>query len=412
MFIVCYTGVMFDKYFGNNRPVVKAEVRSFLSWFSALDKREVREQVRAIMARAEEVVPGLTAWRITPQSGPWHCEGPHLADHIERILVGVMSDGALLEIEEFAGEKDLALEIAALETTIHKYRDFLTVFALTHDAAKPATLAFDAPEKSRGAAEGFIVRNKDLLSTATDAERIRYDKLYRAYEAAHHGQNIVANMAGFYDAYEITAHYRDHASVGATLAFTADRQEILAANGVPLANAKLLTELIRYHIEVIDSFSEQPDVKKYELMTARAGKAGLNVDVFLDLMLAVAYLDAIVGCVVLDGGKMTAQTKLIINILRAEREVLPKRHEERVRKLESVKKQVYKDALDKAGISGEAVFKLLQTPFGPERGVLMEQVWLAIKDKSHRLEVGEHSAELARRIELAREILASYNAAV
>lgn len=392
--------------------MTKAEVKPFLRWFEGVDKREVREQAQEMMKRAEEVVPELKSWRITAQSAPWHCEGLHLADHVERILVGVLNDGALGEVEEFVREKDLALEIASLQTTLHKYRDLLLAFAVLHDAAKGVTLAFDTKEGSKGASEGFMVRMKEGMKPATEAERVRYDKLYRAYVASHEGLTTVQTMIGFYETYGIAAHYPGHEHEAATPAYTADRAAILQAYDVPAANVKLLTELIRYHIDVLGSFVGKADKQKYEIMMARAGKAGLNADVFLDLMLAVAYLDAVAGGVACVDGKPVAQTQLVINILRAEREACPKRHEERVRLADGEKKKMYKAALDKAGISGEEVFKLLHTPFGPERGVLMEQVWLAIKDKSHRLDVGEHSAELAKRIELAREILASYNATV
>lgn len=403
---------MFDKHLADSRGVAKAEVQPFLCWFADIDQQEVRAQARDMMLKALEVVPGLRVWETTAQSGPWHCEGPHLADHIERILVGVMNDGSLGDIEEFAREKDLGLEIVALEATLHKNRDFLIAFAVLHDAAKSTTLTFDALGGSRGAHEGFMVRHKEGMKKATEAEKRRYDKLYRAYIASHDEQSAVQKMIGFYETYGIAAHYPGHESEGVTSAYTIDRQMVLQAFGVPVAHAKLLTELIRYHIEVLGSFVNKIDKQKYEIMMARAGKAGLNVDVFLDLMLAVAYLDAVAGGVACVDGKAVAQTQLVINILRAEREAYPRRHEERVRVAESEKKRLYKEALDKAGISGEAVFQLLQTPFGPERGVIMEQVWLAIKDRSYKLDVGEHSAELARRIELAREILASYNAVV
>ncbi len=400
---------MFDKHFGDNSRTAQVEVQPFLRWFAGVDKKEVREQAREMMQKAAEAVPELKVWATTAQSAPWHCEGPYLADHVERILVGVMNEGSLCEIEEFAREKDLVLEIASLQNTLHKYRDFLLAFAVLHDAAKPVTLMFDAPEGFKGANEGFMVRHKEGMKLATEAEKVRYNKLYRAYVASHEEQSVVQNMIGFYQAYGIAAHYPGHESVGVMPAYTAERQAILQAFEVPPANAKLLTELIRYHIDVLGSFVGKVDKQKYEIMMARAGKAGLNVDVFLDLMLAVAYLDAVAGGVACIDGKAAAQTQLVINILRAEREACPKRHEERVRLAESTKKKMYKEALDKAGISGEAVFKLLHTPFGPERGVLMEQVWLAIRDKSYHLDVGEHSPELAKRIELAREILASYN---
>ncbi len=403
---------MFDKHFGGNRQTAsKDRIRPFTDWFLGLASTSVRNQAKEVMAKAEEIVPSLVAWRTTPQGGQWHCEGPKLASHIERILVGVLGEGNLLEIEELVREKDLWLEIAELQETLEKYRDLLTVFACTHDAAKPATLAFDAPEGSPGAAAGFMVRRTEGMTPATEVEKVRYDKLYRAFVAQRESDEV-QNMIDFYEEYQIAAHWPEHAGLAVTAEHTVMRQELLQNFGVPVANAKLLTELIRYHIEVIGSFTDKIDISKYEVMMARAGKAGLNVDVYLDLLVAVAYLDAVVGCVVEEKGKQKVQTQLLINMWRAEREACPERHSVRVRKAESVRKAQYKEALDKAGISGEQVFKLLNTPFGPERGVLMEQVWLAIRDKSHTVEVGEHTAELVRRIEVARELLTRYNEGV
>lgn len=382
-------------------------VQPLLTWFAGLDA-SYGTQAEALMQQAEEAAPSLRAWCTTPQGGPWHCEGPVLADHICRILIGlraVEGGAALADIEEFAREKDLVLDIAALQATLRTHVPLLAVFALTHDAAKPVALSFDAPVGSRGEAEGFVARKKDAPHPASQAERSHYDKLFRAYHAAHPERDVIQTMTGFYDAYGIMTHYLEHESLAVAPAFEPVRHAMLALFGLPHAHSKMLTELIRYHLDVLHFFGTKPEAKKYEVMAARAGKAGVNTDLFLDLMIAAAFLDAVVGGVVSRDGKATAQTELVVNMLRAEREVMPERHARREEQAASGKKQAYKDALAKAGLDGESVFTLLGTPIGPERGVVMGHVASAIKDPAYRLDVGAQTAELSHRIAQARSLL-------
>lgn len=360
------------------------------------------------MDEAQATVPALAVWHTVAQGGKWHCEGPRLADHVERMLTMVfaIADGAtLLDAEEFAREKDLALDIVALERDIRTHKAFLCAFALVHDIGKPVTLSFDAPADTRGAKEGFAVRKKDALHPATDAERQRYDKLCRAYAVAHPGTDAIKAMVGFYDAYGIAVHYHNHETAGVAHEYAAQREAVLSLVGLSGAHTKLLTELIRYHIDVLLAFSRQADAKKYEVMVARAGKAGLNVNLFLDLMLAVAFLDAVAGSVGVEGGRPIVQHVLVPNILRAEREAAPKRHEAREEAAGREKKQAYKDALAQAGLDGESVFALLGTPIGPERGTVMAKVMAAVHDPTETPDFGGHTQEILRRAQVARERL-------
>ncbi|MBI1908389.1 hypothetical protein HYS28_03160 [Candidatus Uhrbacteria bacterium] len=379
-----------------------------MAWFSA-HEAGARGRAADLMRRAEQTVPALGSWRTTPQGGPWHCEGPVLADHVARILAGLFvieSGASLADIEEFAREKDLRLDIASLEATLRTHATFLAAFALVHDAAKPGTTSFDAPQDSRGAKEGFAVRKRDPSHPATAAECVRYDKLRRAYAAAHPGDTIDA-MQGFYEECRIATHYIGHDTHGGSPEFAAVRHDVLALLGLPTSQAKLLAELVRYHIDVIQSFTKGPDAKKYEVMAARAGKAGLNVGLFLDLMLAVLFLDAVVGSVGVADGAPVAQTDLVVNVLRAERDAMPRRHAEREERAARAVKQAQKDALAAAGLDGESVFALLGTPIGPERGEVMARVMATLADPSHRPDFGPHTEEILRRAAHARTLLAA-----
>ncbi len=361
-----------------------------------------------VMAAVAHDVTSLSVWKTTPQGAPHHAEGNVLADHIQRILsvlAGVADGADLGVIEEFAREKDLALDVASLTETLRNHQSLLTAFAVAHDMAKPETAFFDAHVDTKGAVEGFGQHGLRGEKLMTDAERVRYDKLLRAFSAAHPKLDGAQLQGAFFDAYGITVHYDRHGAVAASPVYTEERDRIASHFGLPLSQGKMLAELIRYHIDTIHAFNGAADAKAYEILSARAGKAGLNVDQFLDLALAVLFLDAVAGSVQYVDGKYFAQTNLVVHMLRAEREAAPKRHEAREFTAHQKVKHALKDKLAAALLDGESVFALLGTPLGPVRGDVYRRVQAAIDDDTAPLDFGTHTAELRRRIAEFRSLL-------
>lgn len=403
-----YTFRMFGK---KDEKTALPSPRPFMEWFSTTaDTVQRREKVARIMQVGECAVPSLAVWRVTPQSAPWHCEGPTVADHIARILVTLSAivDGEGLEcIEEFVREKDLRLDVQAMVDTLRTHEQLMTAFVFAHDSAKPETAFFDAKPESRGAAEGFIQHGLRGERQMTEAERMRYDKLFRAYVAAHPTLSIPAAMGGFYDMYGITVHYDRHDAIAASPAYAEVRHAVAQAMTLPLSEHKMLAELVRYHIDTIHAFHASADAKAYEILAARAGKAGLNVDLFLDLALAVLFLDAVAGSVHYENGAYHAQTQLVVHMLRAEREAVPRRHADRELARAQAAKHAYKAVLADGGLDGESVFALLGTPVGPVRGEVMRRVQSVIDDPDAPLDFGVHTDELRRRIALVREHLST-----
>lgn len=376
---------------------MKGEPRPLLAWLAVHEGGACRSSAHQTLIGATEAIPALRAFAQTPQGAPWHVEGPFVSDHIERILFALevcAREGNLLGIEEFAREKDLALEVEALEKNLRSHEVFLRAFALAHDAAKPELMAFDAKPDTKGAAEGFAGKRHP-----TEPERARYDKLLRAFHAAQKDDPTWPTLLSrFFDAYGIETHYDLHGPRAASAEYAGVRDAVTRHVGLSLSYAKVLAEIIRYHIDVLHDV----DAKKYELIAARAGKAGLNVDLVLDLTLAHVFLDAVAGSVTSRG----AMTDLAIRHMRAERAAFPRRHEERVLARERAAKQAYKQVLVDAGLDGDEVFRLLGTPIGPERGEVMARIQDAVRHEGVALDFGAHTAEIGRRVALARAQLA------
>lgn len=366
------------------------------------------EAARAVMNDVAHSVTSLAVWQTTPQSAPHHAEGPVLASHVERMLAvldGVAHGADVLHIEEFAREKDLALDIAALGDTLRTHADLLRAFAVMHDIAKPETAYFDARSDSKGAAEGFVQHGLRSERAMTDAERVRYDKLFRAYAAAHPGKAGAALTGGFYDAYGITVHYDRHANIAASPEYAEERDRIAAHFDLTLSQGKMLAELTRYHIDTLHAFNDAANPTDYAVVAARGGKAGMNTDQFLDLALAVLFLDAVAGSVQYTNGKPYAQTGLVVHMLRAERASAPHRHAARELAAQQKVKNALKDKLAAALLDGESVFALLGTPIGPVRGEVYRRVQAAIDSDDAPLDFGAHATELRRRIAAFRASL-------
>ena len=341
----------------------------------------------------------------TPQTPPYHAEADMVAGHVKRMLAGLdaLEHGASLgEIEELAREKDYVLEIFELENLLKTHAAFFTAYAVCHDLGKADTVAFDAQPESLGAHEGFA---KDQARLASEPEISRYDKLRRAHAAK-------TLAVSFFEAYGITVHYPDHARLSALDEYASTREAVLDALGVPHAHAKLLTELIRCHLEVIKTCTLGADPIKYKAWAAIAERAGLNVPVFLDLLPAALFLDAVLGSLVLENGVTRVDTRLILNLYKAEREAMPERHAAREQALKRGRKAALNEALSTAKIDAESVFALLKTPYGPVRGEVMARIHHLIHDPNSPADFGEHTVELRRRARVAQKLISEQNLSI
>jgi hypothetical protein len=247
---------------------------------------------------------------------------------------------------------------------------------------------------SKGEAEGFGSHD---LRLATDPELVRYDKLFRAHAAGH-------KASSFYEDYKIRVRYQDHARSGAADEYSSTREAVLNFFDLPDSKAKLLTELIRCHMDVILTFKQGPDPIKYQSLAAIAERAGLNAVVFLDLLPATLFLDAVLGSLIYVNGEYAVDFSLILNLFRSEREAMPARHAEREAALQRGQKSALRDTLKEALIDADTVFELLKTPYGPIRGQVMARIHELIRDPASQAEFGEHTEELRGRARVAHQL--------
>lgn len=375
----------------------------FLDWMKAnVEAVVAQSQAERVFAHLVRSASPLGRLMSTPQTPPFHAEAEFVSGHVVRMLAGLgaLERGAsLAEIEECAREKEFLLEFFELESVLRTQTDFLSAYAACHDLGKADTVVFTAPAGSLGEAEGF---QEDPARLATESEKTRFDKLRRAHALA-------SPTTDFFETYQISAHYPEHAKRAAADEYASTRQAVLDVLGVPHSHAKLLAELIRCHMDVIETCAHGIDARKYMAWAAIADKAGLNVPFFLDLLPATLFLDAVMGSLTYKAGASAVNVSLILNLFKAEREAMPARHLAREQAFKRGRKQAIQDTLKEVNIDAESVFVLLKTPLGPVRGEVMRSVHHLIHTPDMKADFGSATTELRRRARAAQVLLADRN---
>lgn len=378
-------------------------------WLERVITTDVRRRAHGVFEGAIAQLPELVRYRMTPQTPPHHAEGPNVAYHVERILACVLAieDGEhVSDIEELSRNHDDRLAIQELEDVIRQHAAFFKVFALVHDAAKPDTVSFSAPESSKGAAEGFLQHAKRSESTATPKEIARFDKIIRAFAASRPNDTPEEISIAFFHEYAVSAHYDDHDRKGAGPQFELMRVAAMDLFGVEASFHKLLAEIIWNHIDAIRFFDDEIAPAKYAFLEARARKLGLNPDVFLTFLSAAVLLDAVLGSLGYENGKLQPNVAPILHLFASEREAVPVRNATRIAVEERQRKQAIKEVLAQAKLSAEDIFALIPVSLGPERGEVVHAVYDVIRGKTTSYAFQKHFEEIERRASIARIELA------
>lgn len=346
----------------------------------------------ALMARAEATLaaeaklePLVADARRTPQTPPHHAEGPFLEDHLRLMLAtlyAVLDDRLhLLGIEEFARLKGYGGEVEEVEETIKENAALFEAFALCHDAAKWSLVYFDAPEGSRGRAEGFSeetwAHRHDVGSAERAKFRAQFLKLYDAFVVAHPGLSPTDAQAQFYLAYGIEAHYAGHGRAIHAPTYRALLDRVASRRSLAPRDADLLETLVAHHLDPLDDFaSPSPNaVLRYH---ALADKHGYDADDLIDLLQGCLFLDTVCGSRRQKAGASAHEADALVNFLRSEHDFAPWRRAEKERVREERRKRERNAAFRAVGLDGVALMGLLKMEPGPKFGETMRRIHEAV----------------------------------
>ena len=164
------------------------------------------------------------------------------------------------------------------------------------------------------------------------------------------------------------------------------RKKVLHDYELEFAYEKFLIELCWSYSDIEDFFRTPGNESEFVVFAARAGKAGLNVEKFLDALLAIAFFDSTVNG--------SSHPLVFHRFVSAEYIAMPERFAARQARQQHAKKLRVKAILAECGLAPEVLFKLLGTGFGAERGVVMEGIYEVIRWKSKGEQFGVHAKHI------------------
>jgi len=318
-------------------------------------------------------IPAVAKLKVTPQTLPEHGEGPFVVDHLVRMfaVIDAIAFGlSFVTCDDFANDPILRLALIDAERAIQSSPDVFRAYALMHNIAKPDRLLLVAEPGTLGEKEGFVQSDRRLNPYSTANEIVRFDKLRRAGLA----DGIVAM---FDDA--------DRAVIGPQ--YSEVREAIVRYCGLETAFVKFVAELCWSHEDVARYFAEPGNENAFMMFSARAGKSGLNVEKFLDALLAIALIDH-------DFGRIRSSSELLVfrRFVLAEYVTIPERHAAREARERHNQKLRVKQILAESGLDPEEVFLRLGTGFGAERGEVMKRVYGVIRGEIDASSFGVHAS--------------------
>lgn len=282
----------------------------------------------------------------TPQSGPYHTEGPAVRDHIIRALSGLFAlaagDVQLLDVEEWRAGKEYEGFFLRLNETLTREKVFLAAYILAHDIGKKD------------------VAQEDALGW----------------------------------------HYHGHAAKGAEVGYAPFREACLRVCAGKSSEAKMLRELVRLHMDMIYVMQAEKEQALLLFAKSLAKKQGINAERFMALLPATYCIDALLGSLSVHEASFQTAGHLIF-FAREEYRVFPelREHDARVKARNEKRNRLARYRA--AGLDYDEWFVILHTPHGKERGevaAILDRFIRGVEEPNDVRYVGSaHAQELRRR---------------
>ena len=352
-----------------------------------LRDRGLRHQADRMLHDEAMIEPIVSDALRAPQSPGHHAEGPFVEDHLllmGQTLSAILAETLhLVDIEEFASLRGFEGEIEELEETIKENAALYEAFVVCHDAAKWATVFFDAPEGSAGHAAGFVddgwSHRHDMGISERAKFRARYAALYETFRRTRPELSAAECQRQFYATYAIDVHYAGHERAVHAPVYRALLERVSSRRRLPPRDVDLLETLIAHHLDPIADFS-RPNPGAILRYHAIALRHGYDADDFTDLLQGCLFLDTVCGSRFRSGDGVRNDPSILINFLRSEHDFAPFRRAERERVREEARKRERNVLFREAGLDGLGLMDLLRMEPGQAFGRTLARIHSAIVD--------------------------------
>lgn len=322
---------------------------------------------------------------ITPQSPPYHAEGPTLEAHISLMLkcLYAFSSGefSLLDVEEFAREKGYDGILTDITKLFREEESFFETFILCHDIAKSALVWFDAPPGSVGHDSGFAEKMSGHATDLNLAQRNdalnRYNNLFQNFINEHSTDSSEQLAVDFYQAYAIQVHYYGHEKGIYLPVFSEFLGRVSDHKKLTHLELERMEILIAHHLDPLKDFQflKSDAVKKY---VSLAETNHWQTQDLLRRFQAVLLLDAVCGSKQLAPHGVWHDSNVFVHFLRSEHAFTPawRTAREDARKQEQAK--LFRRLFREVGLDGVSLMEFFNIGPSPEFGKLLRSIQEAV----------------------------------
>lgn len=317
---------------------------------------------------------------VCPQSPEIHAEGPFLEDHLRlmvQIFLAIIEEKLHLgDIEEFRRLKIFSGEIDEIEEVIKERAASIETFILCHDLGKPRAIHFTAREGSMGAQHGFCDSLSEVWQSKNHnrvSEIANYLHLFQEFSRENKSPSTMDQQSNFFASYQISISYPDFSYQIIKPDLRQIFDQVTVEKRLVPEEAEDVFQSILLHEKVIRAFSQGANIPTYNYLLRYAQKHGRDADDFLDLLLAVIFLE--ISASPKRGVKeIFYETPVLINFLTSEKEFVPGKNKERQKKRQDKKIKIERERFRRAGLDGDSLMKLLEMKSGPEFGRLLTKI--------------------------------------
>lgn len=373
--------------------------------------RTLRTRADETLSSAAQTEPLIADLLRTPQSPPYHIEGPTLRDHLRRILVAhyaVCEEQLhLIDIEEFRRMAGFEGEFDEIEETLKENAALFEVFALVHDIGKWLTCSFESTPHTRGRELGFhmtpLERMDPKMSTTRAELREAYIELYEAFAREQADRSASWIQQEFFATYQIRVRYPWHERSIHTPINRALLDRLSERYRLSARDRDLLEDLVAFHMYPLTDFRGGADPTRIQRYVSFAHKHGYDADDFIDLLQAVVFLDKVCGSQ--KAPDHSHESKILVNFLRAEHGWSPDRFQKRAGVRAQRKKEETNLLFRQVGLDGVGLLTLLNMAPGPSFGKTLVLVQESVLLRAPLPEFGSViNAELAKRADAFYEL--------
>jgi hypothetical protein len=378
---------------------------TFKFWRSqVLQNEDLQIKAQDILTEVSAIYPDIKALEFAPNLLPSRLETPFLGERMRQniiILLALSETQTVFNIREISSSPNFKKDWLIIQETIRESLANYLALTIACTIAEYHSLRLDAAPGSRAERHGLF-SSKHLSNTLTADQIATFHKLWRLFEVDSHQKDYFLQTKKF--SHHLGLQVK---AVGAHKNYSLKNNwQYFEPLFVHFKISPRNQHLLHFIFKNLGDWHRSNDHRAFlwfKALDKKAEKAGLDPSDAIDAFLAAIVTENVLNRLSLHHNEEYHFLNYIHTTFTNLHLAFQNNLEARQQKYDEIKRRKLKQALAFADIN---VIKLMDEqgiPFGPERGVYLNQVYQLINNPE--LSIPSNLTELAEKINLARSFL-------